>query len=306
MAIIANALVPLVILLAAGQAMRRSGFLEAGFWSSAEKLAYYVLVPLLLVRTIGSSDVGDLAWGGMVAALYGTILAAAAFLVAVHVLRGRPRPRTFTSIFQGGVRYNAYIALAVSEGLYQAEGIAIAAVMSGFVIIIINVLCVTALSMAAGGGRVSALSVLGDLARNPLILGCLGGGLLNVSGAAPPVWADDTLAMLGRMALPVALLCIGASLDLTRLRGDLGPSLIASAAQFALKPAVAWGLCLWLGLPAMATTVVVLFMAVPTAPSAYILARRMGGDYEAMASIIAFQTVVGFVVMPLVLLGLGV
>jgi hypothetical protein len=56
----------------------------------------------------------------------------------------------------------------------------------------------------------------------------------------------------------------------------------------------------------MATSVAVLFMAVPTAPSAYILARRMGGDYEAMASIIAFQTVAGFATMPLTLYALGV
>jgi len=303
---VANALIPLVILLAAGQALRRSGFLEAGFWPSAEKLTYFVLVPVLLVRTIGRSEVGGLAWGGMVAAVYGAILAAAAFLVALHLLRGRPRPRTFTSIFQGGVRYNAYIALALAEGLYQAEGIALGAVLSGFMILLINGLCVTALSMAAGAGPVSVRSVLGDLARNPLILGCVGGGLLNLSGLAVPAWADGALEMMGRLTLPVALLCVGASLDLTRLKGDLGPSLIASVAQFVLKPAVAWGLALWLGLPSMATTVAVLFMAVPTAPSAYILARRMGGDHEAMASIIAFQTVAGFAVMPLVLLGLGV
>lgn len=306
MVTIANALIPLVILLAAGQILRRSGFLEAGFWSSAEKLAYYLLMPLLLVRTIGRSDVGGLAWGGMVAAIYGAILVAAAALVALHLLRGQPQPRTFTSIFQGGVRYNAYIALALAESLYQAEGLALGAVMSGFMIIIINILCVTVLLLSAGGKRVSALSVVADLAKNPLILGCVGGGLLNVSDFTLPVWADDSLSLMGRMALPIALLCVGASLELSRLKGDIGPSLIASAAQFIVKPGVAWGLCLWLGLPAMATTVAVLFMAVPTAPSAYILARRMGGDHEAMASIIVFQTVAGFATMPLTLFALGV
>ena len=152
----------------------------------------------------------------------------------------------------------------------------------------------------------SALSVLVDLAKNPLILGCVGGGLLNVSGVALPVWVDDSLSFMGRMALPIALLCVGASLELSRLKGDVGPSLIASATQFVVKPGMAWGLCLWFGLPAMATSVTVLFMAVPTAPSAYILARRMGGDYEAMASIIAFQTVAGFATMPLILFALGV
>ncbi len=263
-------------------------------------------MPLLLVRTIGRSDVGGLAWGEMVGAVYGAILAAAAALVALHLLRGRPQPRTFTSIFQGGVRYNAYIALALAESLYQSEGIAMGALISGFMIIIINILCVTVLALSAGNGRVSALSVLIDLAKNPLILGCVGGGLLNASGVTLPVWADDSLSLMGRMALPIALLCVGASLDLSRLKGDVGPSLIASASQFALKPAVAWALCLGLGLPAMTTTVIVLFMAVPTAPSAYILARRMGGDHEAMASIIAFQTVAGFATMPLTLFVLGV
>jgi predicted permease len=303
---IANALVPLVILLAAGQGLRRSGFVEPGFWSSAEKLAYYLLMPLLLVRTIGRSDVDGMGWIGMVGAVYGAILSAAAALVVLHLIRGRPQPRTFTSVFQGGVRYNAYIALALAESLYGTEGIAIGALISGFMIIIINILCVTVLSLCASGGRVSTFSVIGDLAKNPLILGCIGGGLLNVSNIPLPVWADDSLAMIGRMALPIALLCIGASLDLSRLKGDVGASLIASVAQFGLKPIVAWAFCLWLGLPAMSTAVVVLFLAVPTAPSAYILARRMGGDHEAMASIIAFQTVAGFATMPLTMLALGV
>jgi len=36
----------------------------------------------------------------------------------------------------------------------------------------------------------------------------------------------------------------------------------------------------------------------PTAPSAYILARQLGGDTETMASIITFQTLLAFLIMP--------
>ena len=37
----------------------------------------------------------------------------------------------------------------------------------------------------------------------------------------------------------------------------------------------------------------------PTAPSAYILSRQLGGDTEAMASIITVQTLMAFLIMPL-------
>ena len=45
----------------------------------------------------------------------------------------------------------------------------------------------------------------------------------------------------------------------------------------------------------------VLFAALPTAPSAYILARQMGGDHVMLARLLTVQTIAAAASLPLVL-----
>ncbi|MCF8481378.1 MAG: AEC family transporter [Rhodospirillum sp.] len=306
MTTIINTLVPLLLLIMGGQIMRRSGFLEAGFWSSAERLTYYILAPALLIRTIGGNPGGLLPVGNMVLAAYGAIAAAAGTIVLGYLV-GLPRmgAPTFTSVFQGGVRFNTFIGLALADRLYGAEGVVATALVAGFMIIAINVLCVLAHALTTGQGKPSWTNLASELARNPLILSCLAGGLFARSGLSFPDWADTTLGMLSALTLPVALLCVGASLETRRFLGDMSPSLVASAVQFGLKPLTAGLIATALALPPMVSTVIVLLLATPTAPSGYILSRKMGGDHEAMASIIAFQTLVAFLTLPLTMIALG-
>ena len=111
------------------------------------------------------------------------------------------------------------------------------------------------------------------------------------------MWIDSSLSLIARMALPVALLCVGASLRLSRLKGDLKPALAASAVQLGFKPLVAFGLTVALSLPPMAAGLAIVCMSVPTAASSYVLAKKLGGDREAMATIITFQTLIAFLTL---------
>jgi len=54
-----------------------------------------------------------------------------------------------------------------------------------------------------------------------------------------------------------------------------------------------------MGLGPTETLVAVLFGAVPTASSAYTLARQLGGDAPLMAAIVTVQTALAFITLPL-------
>jgi predicted permease len=54
----------------------------------------------------------------------------------------------------------------------------------------------------------------------------------------------------------------------------------------------------WLTVPPLNAQVLLLFAVLPTASSAYILARQLGGDTVLMANIITVQTLAGFVLIP--------
>ncbi|MCG8096449.1 MAG: AEC family transporter, partial [Candidatus Thiodiazotropha endolucinida] len=81
----------------------------------------------------------------------------------------------------------------------------------------------------------------------------------------------------------------------------LGPTLASSLVQFLVKPLAAAGFVLLTGLTGAAAGVLVIAFMTPTAPSAYILARQLGGDTETMASIITLQTLLAFAAMPLII-----
>jgi hypothetical protein len=206
----------------------------------------------------------------------------------------------FTSLFQGGVRFNTFVALALAENLFGPDGLFLAALGAGFMILLINVLCVSVFSVAVNiGGGIDLKRLGGDLLRNPLIIGCVAGVGLNSTGIRLPLAIDGTLALAGKAAFPVGLMAVGAAYRAGNLGLHWQPLVVSSTVQFLCKPLVAWGLATSLGLSGMAMGVAVLLFSVPTAPSAFILSRQMGGDHDSMALIITVQTCLSFVTLPL-------
>ncbi len=63
-------------------------------------------------------------------------------------------------------------------------------------------------------------------------------------------------------------------------------------------PALALALALWFGLSGANLAIVAVCSAVPTASSAYVLARQMGGDAPLLAQIITLQTILAAITMP--------
>jgi predicted permease len=299
---IAAALAPILALILVGFVLRSREFVPAATWAGIEKITYYVLFPALLVHSLGNQHFAGTAWPAMLLVVAGTLLAAALALIGWHRLRGVASGPTFTSIFQGGVRFNTYIALAVAQGFFGAEGLALAAVAAGLLIVLINLMCIWAFSVWGDREGVARQSLFRQVAANPLILGCVVGGALSVSGLGVPGVLDEILEIIGRAALPLGLLAVGAALRPRAVRGHAGAIGVASLVQFGLKPLVAVGLAGAAGLEGAAAGVVIIAFMTPTASSGYILARQLGGDTETMASIITFQTLFAFAAMPAIAL----
>jgi predicted permease len=108
----------------------------------------------------------------------------------------------------------------------------------------------------------------------------------------------DTAGLLGQTALPLGLLAVGAGLAL-KVGAEQAKALVLSgSAKLLLLPLMAWGLCGWVQAAPEVTRIAVMFAALPTASSAYILAREMGGDHQSMAAIITLQTLLSMLSLP--------
>jgi len=290
---------PVFALMLGGYLLRRSGFPGDSFWPATEKFIYFICFPaLLLTRLAEARFEGQIALDLVWAIVLLLTLAAALLLLLQRlvVFRGS----VFTSVFQGGIRFNTYIALAVAAGLLPDKGVAYAAIIASVMIPLLNVLCVLVFALYQDN-RPSPQRVLLNIAQNPLILACLLGLALNLSGVNLPLFAVEVLQLLAQIALPLGLLAVGAALKLNLLRTTGYPLVSALAFRLAIMPALALLAASFMRLPLDAAQILLVFAAVPSASAAYILARQLGGDAPLMAAILSGQTLVAMFSLPIVL-----
>ncbi len=291
-------LVPIFLVIAIGWLLRRRRFPGGEFWPVLDRLVYYVVFPALLVRTLARADLAELDVGPMALAI------AALFVVQIVVCLGLGRlmklsgPAT-SSLLQGAIRMNTYAGFAVSGGLFGAVGVTLFSVVTAIAVPTANVISVAALALLADGRRPSPLSVLRDIASNPLIVSVLGGVALNLSGIGLPWPVAPVLDILGDAALPLALLAVGAGIDLSSSRAIGAPALTATVLKLAAAPALMVLAIHLLGIEGVTAASLIVYACLPSSPAAYILARQLGGEAELMAAIIALTTLAAILSMPI-------
>ncbi|WP_305987028.1 AEC family transporter [Roseibium sp. MMSF_3544] len=299
------ALMPVILVIASGYLIARTGAISGEQWRGVENLAYFVLFPAVLFETISKADFAAFPTFNMGGALLASIFTMAALLLgartAIERTFGIPAVR-FTSIFQGTLRWNAMIALAIADNIAGETGLALLAVAMVFMIPVVNVLSILVLSRYASGAAPSGAKVLKDLFTNPFILSIVAGVLFNLSGLTLPGVFADTLEIFARASLPIGIICVGAGLNLSALRRP-GPALtMGTFLRPLLMPVLAFGFASLFGVDGPAFMAMIVASAVPCASNSFLLAKQMGGDAKLMAEIITLQTLAATVTVPLALL----
>ncbi|MGF1547941.1 MAG: AEC family transporter [Thiotrichales bacterium] len=288
-------LLPDFALILLGLWLRRAMNLGDHFWSGLERLVYYILFPALLFNALARAPINFAATAPLVVTALLTLLAGAALGLLARPLF-RQKPMVFASQFQCAFRYNSYIGLAVAAKLHGEEGIAAMGIIVGTMVPVANLLSVWMLA------RHGNLGLVRELARNPLILATLAGLVWNATGAPLPDLVQQFVGRLAEASIALGLLAVGAAL---KLRGEPGSHLAGiylTGVKLLVLPIVAWGVGRALGLSTVHFESIVLFAALPTATSAYILAVRMGGDGPGVAWLVSASTLTAMVTLPLWLL----
>lgn len=290
---------PLFALILGGLALRRWDFPGETFWPAAERLNYFILFPALLFSSLATAPLDNPALPRLALAVLFALGGAWLALLLVRRLRGWPAAR-FGAFSQGILRFNTYLGLAVVGSLHGQAGLVLAALLLALMVPAVNVLSIWSLTAERS---VSVRSLLLPVLKNPLILACLAGILVNLAGIGLPGGSDRLLGLLAAASLPLGLLCVGAALRPQELAGEQAALLCNCGLRLLGMPLLALAVARLLQLPALESAVLVLFFALPTAPTAYVLTRQLGGDGQLMAGLITLQTLLSglslFVVLAL-------
>ncbi len=301
-----SALAPVFLMIALGYVLKKRTIVSDAFWSPAEKTTYFLFFPALLLTNTAKAEFGDIDVLPMIlASCFGVLVISTLTLGArKHLDLDGP---AFTSVFQGTIRPNVYLGIAAAVSLFGDAGLTLISVPVAVIVPLVNALGVIILIRYANHGEdIPGWSkTLGPVARNPLIIACGLGALLNITGAGLPPLIGPFLEILGRAALPIGLLAVGAGLDFHALRQAGKTVGLTAATKLLALPAATYLMCLLFDVSGLSLTIVVMYSALPVSATSYVLARQMGGDTVLLAGTITATTVFAMITMPMVILLLG-
>lgn len=299
MIVIFESILPIFLLIVLGNGLRRTPIISDQGWRGLEQINYWLLYPALLFGTILNADFGGLEIGAMLAALLLTILGGAAIVLSTRRLWRATGPE-FSSMFQTALRWNGFVAIAVSRKMFPPEGTAVVALAMAVIIIPLNVLSVAVVSRF-GTQSADWSSVARSTATNPLILGVAAAILLRATGIGLPGPLDEAVDLVANAAIGIGLISVGAGLrprDMLSARAALW---FPVAFKLVLLPAALCALAYGFGVRGPELAYLALCGAVPTAMNGYVLARQLGGDAGFYAAAATLQTVLALLSMPIVL-----
>jgi malonate transporter and related proteins len=291
MSLIFSALIPVFALILIGYFFKRIKFPSHEFWPQADKLTYYVLMPALLIFKLSNASLeAQNSFGFILSALLAIFFT---MIVLMIVNKIKPTtPAAFTSVVQGGIRFNTYVFLALAGAIFGNNGLVLSAILLTFAIPFINILCITVFALYITNEKLNFIYLLKSIITNPLIIACVVGGSINFLGINLPVIINNTLEVLSKAALPMGLLSVGFGLVIKEIKSSKSELIISSIAKHLVLPLFIFVFGKYFGLDDMMLSILVLFAVLPTAPSSFILARQLGGDIGLMSSIITVQTLI--------------
>ncbi len=289
-------ILPIAIAIAMGWAARATGLVRDQDWPGIEALSFRVLIPVILIHAIAGADLSLSRVSGFGAALLLTVAALGLAALALGRLLPGLSSATASTLFQTATRFHGFIALAAADLLLGLEGLELLAVAMALLVPVINVANIAALAVLLSGAATPG-RVVRAVASNPLVIGCALGLAANAAGGLPPGFGD-AIDIVGRAALGVGLLAVGAGIRPARLLHLSAPVVAGAALRPVLAPALFLALAALFGLPPAQTLAGLLVFAVPAAANGYIVAKAMGGDADLYADLMAWQTLLSMAAIP--------
>lgn len=305
---IISTIVPIFIIIFLGTIARQSNFITQVFLEHANRLVYYIAIPAMIFSSISKATLKTQMNFMVILICLGSLILVAliAWVLSIGL---KVNHRSSGSFIQSSFHSNlGYIGLAVAFYYLGDSGFVKAAIIAGFIMILQNGLGVFVLQYhnsrdnqnskdslnQLDSGQASGLDTLDTLKKtmtNPVILSAMAGILFSLFSLKMPLIIDRSLIILKGMALPLALIIIGASLSFEKLKPRFINALIASMLKLIAFPAIGYGLFMAFNVNQSDYLPGLILLASPTATIAYIMGNQIGGDPDLAAATISISTI---------------
>jgi predicted permease len=294
-----STIIPIFAVILFGWMIRHKGFIPAEFVSAGNRLVFYFAIPAMVFRAISKASFH--AKFNITVLIITLCSICIVFWISTAAGRLiRIKRQQMGAYIQSSYHGNlGYIGLAVSFYYLGNEGFVKASILAGFVMIFQNILSITALQIysSVSSNRMSLTTLISKIMGNPIVASSLCGIIFSVVEIQIPLIIGRSLDILGSLALPLALLIMGASLSFGLMK--VGPALIVSSGvlKLILLPGIAMAIFLFWDISAGESIPGLILLASPTATVAFVMAKEMNGDADLALAAISANTILSAITM---------
>ena len=299
---------PIYIVMAVGLFARKIGLINEQTRAGISKIVFYLAAPCLIFHSLAYATTTSPFNLNVILICLAILLLGTLATYLLGVLLKWPKEITGT-FCQGAYRSNmVFFGLPVIELAFGTESLPLAAIFISFMMPTYNLLAVIVLTLPhhALGKNFKPWPILKSICLNPILIACAAGLIESQWQLLQYEWLQKTLGIIGRTALPLALLEVGCGIRLEVLKGLRGIGGLNVALRLIAFPAVFFLVFQTLGYNDMNTKIAIVLMACPTAMISYVMAKEMKGDSQFASRLVILSTLLSILTIPLWLLILGV
>ena len=292
----ANAVLPMCLIMALGYGTRRLGWIRREEISAINKIAFRIFLPCLLYYNVYCSDLSGSFDPLLMAYAVGSVLLTFGLSLGYTLLTEKLPERRGVMI-QGMFRSNYVImGIPVATALLGADQLGTVSILIAVVVPLFNMLSVVVLEVFRGQ-KPKPLHILGQIAKNPLVIGSVLGILTLAAGIRLPHILEQTIQNISAIASPLQLFLLGAFFQFSGLKTYRRELVTVSAAKLIVAPGLFLGLGALLGFRGVAFVSLIGVFASPTAVNSFTMAQQMGGDAELAGDIVVTTSAVSILTM---------
>jgi predicted permease len=283
-------IIPIFLIIAFGYIIQRKGFLKEHFIQEMNRFVFLFPLPVLIFTGIVKSNPGDVDLAHIL-----SVILPAGIILCISLITGlmiglkQGRLGSFVqTTFHGNV---SYIGLAVLFYMLGEEGLKRGSILIGFLILVNNSLAIAVLSWTQHQHK-NILKAFLPIVKTPVIVATFCGiAILYLKVPIPGVLLRG-MGIVANIALPMALIIIGASITIGTIRKSFALSGTVTFFKLIVLPACSLLFCELFGIPFKEMLPGIILLATPPATTSYIMAREIGGDTDIASGAITLSTLV--------------
>lgn len=286
----ANIVAPVFLIIAVGYFAKRLKIINEVFVDVTSRFVFQVSLPVFIFLEISVLDLSQVFNVDHI--IFITVSTIISYIfIWFGTIPFIKKPEDKSAFIQGAFRGNyAIVGLALISNLLGNNALGKATLILAFLLPVYNVLAVIVLTVPKHQGIFKIKTIVHEILLNPLIIAVIVALPFSYYKLKIPGMITTTGGYLADLALPLALVGIGGSLNMENLKRASSLAFLSSAIKIIVLPLVLTIIAYILGYRNNDLGIMFIVFACPTAIASFVMADAMGANSKLAGNIIMITT----------------